>query len=265
MNIASIGHAPGDSDELLIQKSFLVFLAIFMSVGGLVWGSICIYYGLGFQSIFPYSYVVISAVNMLIFSFTKNIRIARFIQVLISLALPFIFQWSLGGFNASGTIMLWSILALIASLTFQSTTTATGWLAMYLTLTLLSAFMDDKLKTFKPEILPDNSIIFVVINLILISTIVFGLVVYFVNKYKEAETKLELERDNLRRSNVHLKKSYKTILDSYQRIKSSIPKKQPNKSDHDELEEDSLQREMHLRELEEILKAQKKLIEKQQK
>ena len=186
INIASIGHAENDSDELQIQKSFLVYLALFMSVGGIVWGSISLFYGLAFQAAFPYSYVLISVVNMIIFYFTKDIRVSRFIQVLISLALPFLFQWSLGGFSASGSIMLWAILALIASLTFQSTGTVTGWLAMFLSLTLFSALIDERLKAFKPEILPDNSIVFVVINMTLICTAVFILVVYFVNKYKEA-------------------------------------------------------------------------------
>lgn len=261
-NIAEIGHTENDSDELKIQKSFLVYLAVFMSVGGIVWGSISLFYGLGFQATFPLSYVLISAVNMLVFYFTKNIRTARFVQVFISLALPFFFQWSLGGFNASGSIMLWSILALIASLTFQSTGTATGWLAMFLTLTLFSALIDDKLKTFKPEILPDNSIMFVVINMMLICTIVFGLVVYFVNKFKEAEVNLEKERDNLRRSNLHLRKSYKTLRDSYQRIKASLPQKKSTGEPGEESSADSLQQEMHLKELEEILRAQKKLMDK---
>jgi glucan phosphoethanolaminetransferase (alkaline phosphatase superfamily) len=260
--LSKIGHTENDSDELLIQKSFLVYLAIFMSVGGIVWGAICLYYGLQFQAIFPLSYVAVSVVNMLILNFTKNIKIPRFIQVLISLALPFLFQWSLGGFSASGSIMLWSILALIASLTFQSTSQATGWLAMFLTLTLASALMDERLKAFKPDILPDNSIMFVVLNMMLICTIVFGLVVYFVNKYKEAEVKLEKERDNLRRSNLHLRKSYSTLRNSYQRIKSSLPPKKAADSEGRVSDNDLLTQEMHLKELEEILRAQKRLIDK---
>jgi membrane-associated HD superfamily phosphohydrolase len=260
--LAKLGHTIDDSDELLIQKSFLVYLAIFMSVGGIVWGTICLYYGLQFQSIFPYSYVLISVVNMAVFRITKNIKPTRFVQVLISLSLPFLFQWSLGGFNASGSIMLWSILALIASLTFQSTGTATGWLAMFLSLTLFSAFIDARLKAFKPDILPDDSILFVVINMTLICTIVFGLVVYFVNKYKEAEVKLEKERDNLRRSNLHLRKSYNTLRNSYQRIKSNLPQKTSGGAEQG-MDKESLSQEIHLKELEDILRAQKKLIDKQ--
>lgn len=257
--IGRIGFQKGDSDELRIQKSFLVYLAIFMSVGGIVWGSISLSYGLAFQAIFPLSYVVISTLNMLYFSFSNNIRVVRFVQVLISLSLPFLFQWSLGGFNASGTIMLWAILALIASLTFQSTQTATGWLTVYLLLTFVSAMFDDQLKAFKPDILPDNSIVFVVVNLTLISSIVFGLVVYFVNKFKEAEMRLEKERNDLRQTNIQLKKSYNVLRKSYSQIKTSQEK---NKLSDKIDEVDALAQETHLRELEEILRSQKKIIEK---
>ena len=103
---------------------------------------------------------------------------------------------------------------------------------------------------------------FVVINMMLICTIVFGLVVYFVNKFKEAEVNLEKERDNLRRSNLHLRKSYKTLRDSYQRIKASLPQKKSTGEPGEESSADSLQQEMHLKELEEILRAQKKLMDK---
>jgi sigma-B regulation protein RsbU (phosphoserine phosphatase) len=258
LQLGRIGHQKGDSDELHIQKSFLVYLATFMSVGGIVWGGISLSYGLSFQAIFPLSYVAISVLNMIYFSYSKKIRVVRFIQVLISLSLPFMFQWSLGGFNASGTIMLWAILALIASLTFQSTGTATGWLAVYLLLTVISAIFDSQLKVYKPEILPDNSIVFVVINLTLISTIVFGLVVYFVNKFKEAETRLEKERNSLRQTNFQLKKSYNVLRKSYNQIKNS----QKQRPQSDAVNNESVDQENHLKELEEILRSQKKIIDK---
>jgi large-conductance mechanosensitive channel len=257
-NIANLGHQVGDTEELQIQKSFLVYLALFMSVGGIVWGSICLYYGLTFQSLFPYSYVLISALNLVYFSFSKHIRPVRFIQVFISLALPFLFQWSLGGFNASGTIMLWAILALIASLTFQSTQTATGWLAVYLFLTLLSALIDDTLKQYKPEVLPDDSIVFVVINLTLISTIVFGLVVYFIRRYKDAEENLEKQRDNLKRSNLFLKKSHDVLRKSYEGLRQS--QVELMKSEDAKIEDSTVSKQ--LLEYEKILSAQKRLLSK---
>ena len=83
---------------------------------------------------------------------------------------------------------------------------------------------------------------------------VFILVVYFVNKYKDAEVRLEKERDNLRRSNLHLRKSYKTLRESYEAIKKSTPERLTGSK--------GTAQEMQLRELEDIIKAQKELMEK---
>ena len=257
-SVTTIGHSEGDHEELKIQKGFLVYLALFMSGGGIVWGTISLYYGLFFQSVFPYSYVLISALNMGYFSFSKNIKLVRFIQVFISLSLPFMFQWSLGGFGSSGIIMLWAILALIASLSFQSIQTSLNWLWVYLFLTILSAFLDEELKSFTPEILPDDSIIFVVINIILISSMVFGLVVFFVKKYKDAEVLLETERDKLKKSFVFLRNSHEALKAAYNKIKSQNKDLESQiKKNVDQSSDENAQK---LEEYEKILAEQKKIL-----
>ncbi len=218
-SLSQIGHLQHDTADQKIQKSFLVYLAIFMSFGGLVWGSICLIYDLQWQSSIPYGYLVISLFNMILFKTTKNFKAVRFIQTFISLALPFMFQWSLGGFSASGTIMLWAILSLIASLSFQSISTSINWLFVYIILTVISALFDAEFLSNKPEVLPENSVIFISINLILISSIVFGLVVFFVQQYKKAEVELLAEKESLKEaygmltnSSNAMKKAYNNLL-----------------------------------------------------
>lgn len=248
-NLSKIGHKEKDSEDLKIQKSFLVYLAIFMGFGGVVWGSVSVYYELYFQSIFPYGYVLISIINMMIFYQTKNIRVVRFIQVLISLILPFAFQWSLGGFSASGIIMLWAILSLIASLSFQSIRTSINWLIVYIAMTLASAYFDDYAKAMKPEVLPDNSVAFVVVNLVLISSIVFGLVVFFVHRYRLAEVDLQKQKSQLAKANLVLKNSQKSLMRSYKELKEKMETQSSEKTAMNQLE-------MY----EKILQDQKKLI-----
>ncbi|MFY0605083.1 MAG: hypothetical protein JXR10_00110 [Cyclobacteriaceae bacterium] len=218
-SLSQIGHLENDSVDLKIQKSFLVYLAIFMSFGGIVWGTICLMYDLKIQSAIPYGYLVISLFNMILFKTTKNFKVVRFIQSFISLALPFIFQWSLGGFSSSGTIMLWAILSLIASLSFQSISTSINWLFVYIILTGVSAFFNDEFRAMKPEVLPDSSILFVSINLVLISSIVFGLVVFFVQQYKKAELELQMEKESLKQANEMLARSSNTLKKAYNSLK----------------------------------------------
>ena len=56
---------------------------------------------------------------------------ARAVQVAISLLLPFLTQWSLGGFVASGGIMLWALLALTAAMSFGGLRIAVVWLGLF--------------------------------------------------------------------------------------------------------------------------------------
>lgn len=141
--LQTIGADAKDQHELVRQKQFLIYLAVFMSTGGLIWGVISLQYQLYFQSAFPLGYAVISMLNLWYFDLSKNFKIVRAIQVFISLVLPFLFQWFLGGFLSSGFIMLWALLSLIASLSFQRASSSVIWLVLFISLTAISAYFNN--------------------------------------------------------------------------------------------------------------------------
>ena len=81
--IKKIGIEEFDSDETIIQKNFLVYLGLAMSMGGVIWGGICYYFGLYLQAQIPLGYGMITAINFYFFSRMRNFATARFIQTLI--------------------------------------------------------------------------------------------------------------------------------------------------------------------------------------
>ncbi len=188
--IVEIGDLPQDSDEKITEHHFMIYMGLLMSIGGVFWGSICFFYGLHFTSLIPYSYTILTIVNFIYFNFSKNFKLCRFYQVLMSMLLPFAFQWSLGGFISSGAVMLWAIISLVGSLTFQDIKLGMKWLMVYLGLTLFSGFLDSKLNDFRIEVDPQITTIFFVINLAIISTIVFILSSYLLAKRDEAKEKV---------------------------------------------------------------------------
>lgn len=229
-NFSTIGHKETDSDQIKIQKSFLIFLATFMSSGGLLWGSISLYYGLSNPALIPYGYVLISAVNILYFKMSKNFLTVRFIQVFISLLLPFMFQWSLGGFFPSGLIMLWAILALVASLSFEKFSTASVWLLLFLALTVVSAVYDDFFFSMKPDILPNQSLLFLTLNATVISSIVFGLVMYFVMLNKDSRKELNQSNKKVNQLNSVLKQKFKELERTQSNLKMANQQLEDSKS-----------------------------------
>ncbi len=141
-NINKIGILPEEDELTKNRKRFVVYEAIAMSVGGIMWGTICMFIDKYSQAMIPYGYVILSILNLWYFHQSKKFRFAQGFQTFISLFLPFLFQWSLGGFYASGGVMLWALLSLAASLSYSDLKTSMAWLFLYIFLTVLSGLID---------------------------------------------------------------------------------------------------------------------------
>lgn len=205
-SVFKIGHQNKDSEFVRLQKTLLVCLSFFTSLGALLWGGICTYYELTPQSIIPYSYVGISFFNMLVFSLHKKIDSAKYVQLIFSMVLPFVFQWSLGGLEASGIIMIWSLLALVSSaFLLGSNENGTIWLLIFLVLIAVSVYFDAYFqRTFPIKVIGESSITFAIINIVSVCFVLFGLVVYFVKDQKQTHVHLKEKREELERTNTSL-------------------------------------------------------------
>jgi class 3 adenylate cyclase len=188
--ILVIGDLPQQSEEEKTQHQFLVYMGLLMSVGGIIWGSITFSHGLYLASLIPYGYTFLTICNFTYFYYSKNFRAARFNQVFISLLLPFLFQWSLGGFISSGAVMLWSLISIAGSLTFQDARSGIKWLFAFLGLTIFSGLIDARLQELPIEIAPQIITLFFVLNISIITSFVFILLVYLLARREEARTKL---------------------------------------------------------------------------
>ncbi|MFZ5630653.1 MAG: ATP-binding protein [Spirochaetota bacterium] len=175
--IESIGALPDDSPGLKLQKRFLVYLGSAMSLGGILWGSLSVYFGLTLPAVIPYGYVVLTVLNLSVFAVFKNFALARFFQVLISLALPFMFQFALGSFASTGAIMLWALISLVGAFTFESLKNTIYWLGLYIALTIAMGICDSQ-SLAQMSVAKEVSTLFFVLNITVISTIVAGLSYY---------------------------------------------------------------------------------------
>jgi len=200
-SISSIGVIPSDKEDIILQKRFLIYQALLMSAGGMIWGVSAFLLNRGWQSSIPFGYVIISALNLLFFHLTKNFPVVKTVQTAISLLLPFIFQWVLGGFVASGAVMLWALLSLGSSLTYQSQRTIILWLILYLLLTAVSGIFDKQFfEWIKPYDALEYSVMAMVLNIVAISTILLWLLNFMVQGKNEAFKKLALTQSQLAQS-----------------------------------------------------------------
>jgi signal transduction histidine kinase len=190
--INRIGILPGDDGMTANKKRFVVYEAILMSFGGILWGTICIILGRHEPSMIPFGYVVLSAINVALFARYKWFSFTQGFQTGISLLLPFLFQWYLGGFYASGGVMLWALLSLAASLSYSNTRTSVVWLITYVALTAFSGVFDS---TFA-DLFPSNydvqlSIALITMNVAVVSSLIFVLVIFYVNENTSSYAKVK--------------------------------------------------------------------------
>ena len=166
-------------------------MAVLMSCGGLVWGTLALVFLTQVQSVIPYGYVLATVFNLVYFRLSRNFAVVRFIQVLLSLLLPFAFQWVLGGFHASGAVVVWSNLALVGSLTFSQPRTVVKWLVIYAVLTVISGLADETWRTqVELDIAQPVQVVFFVVNIVIVSALVFGLTLYLLVERETAVTAL---------------------------------------------------------------------------
>lgn len=185
------------ADEVSLTKKerhehgFIIYIGLTMSVGGLIWGTLCAYWGLNFQSLFPYAYVVLTALNFTYLYFFKHFKTTQFIQILISLLIPFLFQLSMGGFVASGAVILWSMLTILVSFTFLERRSTALWFLLYLVLVILSGILDKQAQIFNPSLSPNLSTLFFTLNIFCVSLIIMLLVYYYANSEKNLRKNLQ--------------------------------------------------------------------------
>lgn len=185
---------PGDDTRELTRKATFILFGLLMSVGGVIWAAMCFTFGLFWQALIPLAYTLLVGVCIGTFVITRRYFVVSRIQLLLSLLLPFAFQWSLGGFKKSGAMMYWAIIAPLAAQFFGGVKLSRLWIFGFLILTVISGFTDGYISHVQglPEYVHVPAF---VINLSLVSLFVAFASQYF---YSQMQTNQQKLSDSLR-------------------------------------------------------------------
>jgi adenylate cyclase len=193
MRLPSLGAESGDSDEVRLQKSLLILGSFMFIIAGIAWGLAYTFLGETLAGLIPLSYALISFFSFVLFSITRRYHFYRFSQLVLILLLPFLLQLALGGYVQSSAVILWALLCPMGALLFAASPRQWGWLLAYLSLLTLGGLL-------QPFLRPGNNIpptlvtVFFVLNLGVVSSIVFILLSYFIQQKDEATRMLQLEQ-----------------------------------------------------------------------
>jgi adenylate cyclase len=175
---AWVGADPLETGDAALQRLVMVLLAVGTLPLTILWSVVYLAVGAPLAAAAPAVYSVATPINTALFAWTRNFRLYRFIQLLMTLVLPWLVTMSLGGFKNSSAVIIWAALCPLVSLLVEDLRQTVLWIVGFVLLLTLSAFLEPLLK---PPALPEAFVTwFFVLNLGSVIAIVFALLYYFV-------------------------------------------------------------------------------------
>jgi class 3 adenylate cyclase len=178
--LAFAGVAEGDSDSLRAQKVVLTLSALLVTALAVVWVVTYAVLGLGLAAAIPFTYQVASVVSLAVFIRTKSYRFFRVSQAAMMLILPFLLQWTLGGFAASSAVSLWALVAATGTLFFFTANESVPWFVAFIALTVVSGLLESRLAGHAASIPTTVRTAFFVLNVSGVALTAYALIQYAV-------------------------------------------------------------------------------------
>src|SRR3990172_182915 len=88
------------------------------------------------------AFIAVPPASLAWFHRTKDSRFFRTSQLVLIILLPFLLQWSLGGYVASSAVSLWGLVGALSSLFFFSPRQAIPWFVAFIGLTVASGLAE---------------------------------------------------------------------------------------------------------------------------
>ncbi len=193
-----IGASAEDTDEIRLQKTLLVRIALLVGAAAVIWGGIYLAFGEPLAGSIPFTYAIISALSIIIFALTGRYGLFRFSQILLILVLPFLLMAVLGGFVNGSGVIIWALLSPLGALMFAGRRQARRWLIAYVGLLVVSGILEFLDRS--PSNLPSFMVnVFFVMNIGAVSLIAFVLLRYFLSQKDAALTLLNQEQEKSER------------------------------------------------------------------
>ena len=94
---ARVGADPLKSSDAALQRLVMVLMAVGVLPMTILWSVVYLASGAPLAAVAPVVYSVVTPINTVLFAWTRNFRLYRFIQLLMTLVLPWLVTVSLGG------------------------------------------------------------------------------------------------------------------------------------------------------------------------
>jgi class 3 adenylate cyclase len=190
-SLAVVGVSEADDDATRAQKAALTLAASIITGLAVIWVGTYLVLGLPLSAAIPFSYQVASVASLIVFARSKSYRMLRFSQAAMMTLLPFLLQWSLGGYIASSVVSLWGLVAAVGTMFFFTASESIPWFGLFVGLTVASGLLEP-IVSVNPAPIPDPiQTAFFVLNVTGVSLTVYVLLQYAVRARDDAFARSE--------------------------------------------------------------------------
>ena len=208
--IAQLVYPPaqgGESEVLRLNRAILVVMASATSLGGLVWGIVYLILGVPEVSIWPFGYVVLSFLNLMLYLRSKQYEILLFGQLGLIMVIPTGLQWHIGGYGASGAVILWAFLSpIVALVVSKQRSDARWWFLAFVSLVIFSGVIEGWLVQYDVGMPNYGKYAFFVMNMLAPLVTSYFIVFYFIGAGREAQEALHAQSQELADANFSLQR-----------------------------------------------------------
>jgi adenylate cyclase len=192
--ILTIGAHPQDSQEERLKKQMFVSLLFLVVPATILWGVMYALYREVAASLISFGYSLLTILSIIAISRWKRIDVFIPLQLINGLLLPFVHTILLGGFAASGVVIMWSLISPLAALFHYRARQAAAWFAAFVVLLAFAVLLEPlgRQANFLPAWLVR---VFFVMNIGGVSGIVFLILNYFLRQRNEALRLLLIEQE----------------------------------------------------------------------
>jgi class 3 adenylate cyclase len=193
----NLGASPSDTQQEKAYKSTHILMSGVTAPVVSIWSVVYGVLGLPLPAAIPLLYASATVAGLAVVARTKRIGLFRASQMTMWLMLPFLLQWSLGGFSNGSAVAMWAVGApLLASLVGAI---PWPWFVGFTGLSVVSGLIDSTLAVKAPAI-PEGVIttLFVVnfVGLVFVTYVSLG---FFIKERERTRLALELEQERSER------------------------------------------------------------------
>jgi adenylate cyclase len=181
----ALGARPDETPDERGRRALLVGISLMVLPAGVIWGAIYLAADEPVAALFPWGYAIASLLCLLVFVRTRSFAFLSVAELLLILVTPAALMVSLGGFAASGGVIVWSFLAPLGALVWDRKR-AWAWYAVFVVLVAAAVVLG-------PVVRPDAAGMpqwlvhaFGALNLLGVSLVAFTLLAVFARQREAA-------------------------------------------------------------------------------